>query len=77
MGKGTQMTYWTILWITALGGPFDGDTSFVVYPSMEACEAATDAVSDTLTYDHMMECEATGILSSSLRPKRNPNYTEN
>lgn len=71
------MTYWTILWITALGGPFDGEMSYMVYPSMETCEAATATISATLPYDHSIECEATDVLSSSLRPKRNPNRTEN
>ena len=37
-----------------------------------ATSLGLEAVSDTLTYDHMMECEATGIMSSSLRPKRRP-----
>ena len=68
------MTYWTILWITALGGPFDGQTSYMVYPSVEACEAATATISATLPYDHSIECEPTTVLSSSLRPKRNPRY---
>ena len=66
------MTYWTILWVTLLSGPFDGDRFFMVYPSLETCEAALTPVSDTLPYDHSMICEETTALSSSLRPKRRP-----
>lgn len=68
------MEYWTLLWITMLGGPFDGDTMFLVYQTHNQCEAALSAVSDTLGYDHQMECEETDIPSSSIRPKRNPIY---
>lgn len=68
------MTYWTILWVTFLGGPYDGEQAFMVYPSVETCEQALSVVSSTLPYDHMMECEPTTALSSSLRPKRNPRY---
>lgn len=68
------MTFWTILWVTALGGPYDGESAFLVYPSLEACEAALNPVSDTLPYDHSLICEETTVLSSSLRPKRNPRY---
>ena len=66
------MTYWTVLFVTALGGPFDGETSYMVYPSLEACEAATAVISTTLPYDHNMACEETTTLSSSLRPKPRP-----
>lgn len=66
------MTYWTILFVTALGGPFDGETSYMVYPSLETCEAATAAISSTLPYDHRIECEETTTLSSSLRPMPRP-----
>lgn len=68
------MTYWTILWITFLGGPFDGESGFMAYPSLETCEKALNVVSDTLPYDHNITCEETGVASSSPRPKRNPRY---
>ena len=68
------MKFWTILWITFAGGPYDGESAYMVYPSLETCEAALSSVSDTLPYDHIMECEPTTVLSSSLRPKRNPRY---
>ena len=67
-------TFWTILWVTALGGPYDSESAFLVYPSLEACEAALTPVSDTLPYDHNMICEETEMPSSSIRPKRNPRY---
>lgn len=66
------MTFWTILWVTALGGLYDGQSAFLVYPSLEACEAALNHVGDTLPYDHRLLCEETPVMSSSLRPKRRP-----
>jgi hypothetical protein len=70
------MKFWTVLFVTTLGGPFDGEVSYMVYPSMEACETAAAVISQTLPYDHKMECEATTMQSSSIRPKRNPFYGE-
>lgn len=66
------MTYWTIMWITALGGVIDGNVTALVYPSLETCEAALSAVGDTLPYDHNMLCEETTTLSGSIRPQRRP-----
>lgn len=66
------MTYWTIMWITALGGVIDGNVTALVYPSLETCEAALSAVGDTLPYDHNLLCEETHTLSGSIRPKRRP-----
>ncbi len=66
------MTYWTVMWITILGGPYDGQGSFVAYPSLETCEAALSAVGDTLPYDHNLLCEETPTPSASMRPKRRP-----
>jgi len=68
------MEYWTIMWITALGGMIDGNVTALVYPSLETCEAALSAVGDTLPYDHNMLCEETPTPSSSLRPQPNPFY---
>ena len=68
------MTYWTIMWITILGGPHDGQGSFVAYKSLETCEAALMTVSDTLHYDHNLLCEETPTPSSSMRPQPNPFY---
>jgi hypothetical protein len=60
------------MWITILGGPYDGQGSFVAYPSLETCEAALSAVGDTLPYDHNLLCEETPTPSASMRPKRRP-----
>ena len=68
------MTYWTILWITLLSGPLDGQKAYMVYPSMETCRKALTVISDTISYDHNMICEETPTMSTSLRPKRNPRY---
>lgn len=66
------MAYWTIMWITMLSGPYAGQGSFMVYPSLEACENALMPISDTLPYEHNLICEETPTPSSSLRPKRRP-----
>lgn len=63
------MTYWTILWITMIGGPFDGDQTFIAYPSLATCEAAISTVGSTLTYDYTLRCAETGVASASMRPK--------
>jgi len=34
------MTYWTVMWITIMGGMLDGETTSVAYPSLDSCEAA-------------------------------------
>lgn len=66
------MKFWTILWITFAGGPYDGEQAFMVYPSVETCEQALTVVSGTLPYDHNLSCQETTVLSASLRPKRRP-----
>jgi hypothetical protein len=68
------MTYWTILWITFLGGPFDGEVTFLAYPSEQSCLDAQTTVSDTLPYDHNIKCEVSDMPSSLIRPRRNPRY---
>ena len=68
------MTKWTVLLITAISGPAEGVQSRVLYPSLDACYTATRAVSDTLAYEHSLNCEESDIPSSSIRPKRNPIY---
>jgi hypothetical protein len=47
----------TILWITMLSGPMEGDVFGVPYVSEEACKAGMKPVGDTLDYDYNMECE--------------------
>jgi hypothetical protein len=66
------MEYWTILWITFIGGPFDGQVTFLAYPSYAECTEATRTVSDTLSYDHNMECERSSSISGSIRPLKRP-----
>ena len=69
------MAFWTVMWITMLGGPYnpdDGPVSAIIYPSLASCRAALSAVGDTLPYDHNLLCEETTTLSSSMRPKRRP-----
>lgn len=67
------MEYWTVMWITVLsGGVVEGSETGLVYPSLEACEAAIIPVTDTLQYDFNVICEETGALSASIRPKRRP-----
>lgn len=62
-----------ILLITALAGPMEGSQSYVLYESLDACHSATSVVSDTLGYDHSLDCIAGGLVSSP-RPVRNPIY---
>lgn len=67
------MKLWTVLWITFVGGPFDGERTMLVYPALEACLAAHQAVSDTLPYDHQIACVETRVPSApSIRPQARP-----
>lgn len=66
------MQYWTVLWITVLGGDFDGARFGMLYETFAACEAATGAVSSTLSYDHSLECEQSLAISASIRPRARP-----
>lgn len=66
------MEFWTVLWITVLGGQLDGVVYGVPYTSEKACIAARRQVSDTLDYDHNVTCEVLPVASASIRPKRRP-----
>lgn len=66
------MEYWTVLWITVLGGPLDGTGSGLLYQSMQECDAARAVISDTLPYDHSLECIETAVISASIRPMPRP-----
>lgn len=69
------MEYWTVMWITVLSGvAVEGSTTGLVYPSLEACEAAIIPVTETLTYDYNVICEETATMSRVVRPVRNPIY---
>lgn len=50
------MMYWTLLVITILSGPLDGQMTYLVYEGKDACNAARRTVSDTLHYDHKIDC---------------------
>jgi hypothetical protein len=47
----------TILWITIHSGHLNGDTFGIPYMTPEACKTAMKTVSDTLDYDHNLQCE--------------------
>jgi hypothetical protein len=66
------MEYFTILWVTILGGPLDGSTSGIVYSSLAQCEKATTVVSATLDYDHSLACDESLLVSMSTHPKPRP-----
>lgn len=67
------MAYWTILFITILDPRLDGMTMQLVYPSDAECNAARGIVSDTLPYDHSMDCIVSTVISKSIRPLRRAN----
>ena len=67
------MEYWTVMWITVLsGGVIEGSTAGLVYPSLEACEAAIAPVVATLPYDFNVVCEETATMSRVVRPMPRP-----
>jgi hypothetical protein len=72
--KENPVTYWTILLITLIGEPLGGLQTRLVYKSAQDCFDGHKIVSDTLRYDHKLECQESDIASGSIRPKRNPRY---
>ena len=62
-----------ILFVTYLSGPLAGGQAYLAYPSLQACFEATRAVSDTIAWDHTIDC-VSGDLIASPRPSRNPFY---
>ena len=66
------MEWWAIMFITVLSGPMDGSTGGLFYENLEQCEAAINAVTDTLEYDYSVICEETVVPSSSIRPNARP-----
>lgn len=66
------MEYWTVMWITVLSGYLEGANIAIPYPSLAACEAALNPISDTLPYDHNLECRKSEVPSASIRPKPRP-----
>ena len=53
------MTYLTIMLVTILSGPMEGESFVIPYNSEEACRASQKTISDTLDYDHNMLCAVT------------------
>lgn len=68
------MTYWTAMWITMWAAGFEGQHLMIAYQSLEACEAAVEAVSDTMAYDHSIECVESIAPSGSIRPMPRPEH---
>lgn len=66
------MEYWTVMWITILSGYLEGESIAIPYPSLAACEAALNSISDTLPYDHSLVCEEGDVMSASIRPQPRP-----
>ncbi len=67
-----MLEYWTVMWITVLSGYLEGASLALPYETEAQCLAATTAISDTLPYDHSLECRVGDVPSSSIRPKRRP-----
>jgi len=66
------MTYFTVMLITALSGPLADADMRLVYFSQDKCLLALNSVSNTLGYDHKIECIVTQVASSSIRPRARP-----
>ncbi len=66
------MEYWTVMLITVLGGYMDGAGAAIPYPTEAACTAALPIVSNTLPYDHKLECHVSEVPSASIRPQPRP-----
>lgn len=66
------MTYWTVMFITILSGPMEGQQMPLLYKSEALCIEATKQVSDSLSasYDHKIECVPSDTPSKSKRPKK-------
>lgn len=52
------MTNIFVLWVTILSGPMDGASYGIIHYTEASCLNAKTAISDTLDYDHNLECEA-------------------
>ncbi|CAB4138354.1 hypothetical protein UFOVP330_11 [uncultured Caudovirales phage] len=66
------MEYWTVMWITVLSGYLEGATLAIPYETEAQCLEALNAVSDTLPYDHKLDCRVGDVPSSSIRPQPRP-----
>jgi hypothetical protein len=70
------MTYWTIMMITVLSGPLEGQVSTIAFKNESLCYEAAETMSASLkaSYDYKMQCMVSSTPSNSIRPKRNPSY---
>jgi hypothetical protein len=50
-----------ILWITVHGGPIDGTIYGVPFMNEAACKLAIVPISNSLDYDHNLECEVVPV----------------
>lgn len=66
------MTFWTVLWITVIGGSADGVTFPVLFQTEADCNAARAMISDALKYDNAIECVPSEFPSNSPRPRHRP-----
>lgn len=66
------MTFWTVLWLTAIGGPLAGVEFAIPYKSEADCNTARVPVSETLHYDHKIECVVSDVASGSPHPLPRP-----
>ncbi len=62
------MDYWTLMVITILSGDLDGSQTSIPFPSMEACNEATQEIGAVLPYDFSMACLETQTASGSVKP---------
>lgn len=68
------MKEWVIL-IIVYSGALEGEMSMVAMTSQESCEAAMDIMAESLfpvMEDAMIQCRATGVPVTSVRPKPRP-----
>ena len=68
------MTFWTLLFVSYIGPGDVPAEGAMILPTYEHCVEAMDHFGDTLPNprSHDITCEATGLLSSSPRPKMRP-----
>lgn len=70
------MEYWTVMVITVLSGYMEETKLMIPYETEAQCVAALNPVSDTLPYDHKLECVVSDKPSASIRPMPRPDDLE-
>lgn len=66
------MTYWTLMLITVLSGPFEDTKTGILYESKDECIKHINTVTGTLSYDYTIECVESEKLSGSIKPQPRP-----